>query len=167
MTQEPDRATSGGNGAAVQGSSRVGVYPLDYGWGWSVVAPDGTRVTGACRRTQSDAQKCAQREADFRDQLERDRVDGVTSERTTTVLERGVRACTKCGKPHDLVATTRRGKRWGQTWASPDCASYHAESWESLARRPMSGLHPSKRGPSGSAEPLRPEVAPNPEGGHQ
>jgi hypothetical protein len=27
--------------------------------------------------------------------------------------------------------------------------------------------HPSKSGSSGSAEPLRPEVAPNPEGGHQ
>ena len=53
--------------------SRVGVYPLDYGWGWQVVAPDGTRVSCAGYSTEAGAKKAARHEARFRDRLERDR----------------------------------------------------------------------------------------------
>jgi hypothetical protein len=115
--------------------SRVGVYPTDFGWSYQVVAPDGWRVSAHGYPTQADAQKAGRREARFRDRLERDRVDGVTSTPTQRVLERGARVCETCGKAHDLVATTRRGRRWGQTWASPECGSYRPESWEALARR--------------------------------
>jgi hypothetical protein len=114
--------------------SRVGVYPLAYGWGWQVVAPDGTRISGTDSSAEA-AKKAARHQARFYDRLERDRVDGVVSERTDQVLEHGVRICEKCGKPHDLVAMTRRGRRFGQTWESPDCGSYRPESWETLARR--------------------------------
>lgn len=117
--------------------SRVGVYPLDFGWGYQVVAPDGTKVSGS-RDTEADAKKAARHHARFYDRLERDRVDGVVPKATSTVLERGVRDCQKCGKPHDLVATTRRGRRSGQTWAAPDCETYYPESWEALARRLLS-----------------------------
>jgi hypothetical protein len=115
--------------------SRMGVYPGDFGWGWQVVASDGTRVSCAGYATEADAKKGARHQARFQDRLERDRVDGVVSKATDRVLERGVRVCEKCGKPHDLVATTRRGRRWGQTWASPDCGTYRPESREALARR--------------------------------
>lgn len=117
--------------------SRIGVYPTRFGWVAKVVAPDGSRWTGPGHTNAADARKAARRSARFYDQLERDRVDGVESVRTDKVLERGVRLCTKCGKPHDRVATTRRGKRWGQTWESPDCGPYYAESWEEFARRQM------------------------------
>jgi hypothetical protein len=115
--------------------SRVGVYPLGYGWGWQVVAPDGTQVSSGGHSTKASAQKAARCEARFRDRLERDRVDGVVSQRTERILEQGVRVCQKCGEPHDLVAMTRRGRRFGQTWSAPDCGTYHPESWETLARR--------------------------------
>lgn len=115
--------------------SRAGVYPVNWGWGWRVVAPDNTEISSAGYPTEALAKKAARREARFRDRLERDRVDGVVSERTDRVLERGVRVCEKCGKTHDLVAQTRRGRRFGQTWESPDCGPYHPESWEALARR--------------------------------
>lgn len=115
--------------------SRVGVYPLDFGWGWQVVAPDGMRISGTAHSTEASAKKAARGEARFRDRLERDRVDGVVPKRTGKVLERGVRTCEKCGKAHDLVAITRRGRRAVQTWASPDCGIYRPESWETLARR--------------------------------
>lgn len=117
---------------------RVGVYPFGvfgYDWGYSVVAPDGVRVTQGGFPTREAARKAATHQARFYDRLERDRVDGVVEERTDRVLERGVRICESCGKPHDLVATTRRGRRWGQTWAAPDCGTYYAESWEAVARR--------------------------------
>jgi hypothetical protein len=114
--------------------SRKGVYPVGFGWRWQVVAPDGTQVSGG-GSTEADAKKAAAREARFRDRLERDRVDGVVSKTTDRVLEHGVRVCERCGKTHDLVATTRRGRQWGQTWASPDCGTYHPESWEAFARR--------------------------------
>lgn len=115
--------------------SRVGVYPIDFGWCWQVVAPDGTRVSSAGYATEALAKKAARREARFRDRLERDRVDGVVDKVTDRVLERGVRACDGCGKTHDLAATTRRGRRWGQSWSAPDCGTYRPESWEALARR--------------------------------
>lgn len=117
--------------------SRLGVYPLTYGWGYSVVAPDGTQAMHAGFASEASARASARRTARFYDRLERDRVDGVVEKRTARILERGVRPCERCGKPHDLVATTRRGRRWGQTWASPDCGPYVPESWESVARRAM------------------------------
>lgn len=117
--------------------SRIGVYPLHYGWGYAVVAPDGTRVTAGGFDTEVDARKAAQRSGRFYDKLERDQVDGIGRVRTDRVLERGVRICSQCGKPHDRVAVTRRGKPWGSTWAAPDGHSYHGESWESFARRNM------------------------------
>lgn len=118
--------------------SRVGVYPLNYGWGWQVFAPDGTRISSSGYPTEADAKKRARHEARFRDRLERDRVDGVISKVTSNVLERGVRVCETCGEPHNLVTTTRRGRRWGQTWAAPRCGTYKPESWEALARRLLS-----------------------------
>lgn len=120
---------------AMYRKSRVGVYPVAYGWRWQVVAPDGVVVSGGGYDTEATAKKAARSQARFYDRLERDRVDGVVSKRTTTVLERGVRVCESCGKPHDLVALTRRGRRFGQTWATPDCGTYRPESWEALARR--------------------------------
>lgn len=114
----------------------MGVYPIGYGWRWAVSAPDGTQISGS-ENTEADAKKRARYEARFRDRLERDRVDGVVSKVTSNVLERGVRLCESCGEPHDLVTTTRRGRRWGQTWASPGCGTYKPESWEALARRLM------------------------------
>jgi hypothetical protein len=114
--------------------SRVGVYPAAFGWRWQVVAPDGMQISGGAD-TEASAKRSARHQARFYDRLERDRVDGVVSERSDRVLERGVRICEACGKPHDLVATMRRGRRWGQTWAAPDCGTYRAESWEALARR--------------------------------
>jgi hypothetical protein len=114
--------------------SRVGVYPAAFGWRWQVVAPDGMQISGGAD-TEASAKRSARYQARFCDRLERDRVDGVVSERSDRVLERGVRICEACGKPHDLVATMRRGRRWGQTWAAPDCDTYRAESWETLARR--------------------------------
>jgi hypothetical protein len=110
--------------------SKLGVYPLEWGWAYSVIAPDGTRVTAGGYADMAAARKAARFQARFYDRLECDRVDGVVPVRTDRVLERGIRACKGCGKPHDLVATTRRGRRSGQTWASPDCETYRAESWE-------------------------------------
>jgi hypothetical protein len=117
----------------------VGVFPDTFGWGFRVVTPDVTRSSsyGYGFPTEADARRAARKAARFCDRLERDRVDGVVSKRTDRVLEHGVRVCEKCGKPHDLVAMTRRGRRFGQTWASPDCGAYYPESWEALARRLM------------------------------
>lgn len=115
--------------------SKVGVYPLDWGWAYRVVAPDRTSVTQAGFSTEASAKKAARFQARFYDRLERDRVDGVVTQRSNRVLERGVRTCERCGKPHDLVATTRRGRRFGQTWATPECGDYHPEPWEAVARR--------------------------------
>jgi hypothetical protein len=39
--------------------SRVGVYPLNFGWGWQVMAPDRTRVSGGGYTTEADAKKAA------------------------------------------------------------------------------------------------------------
>lgn len=114
--------------------SRVGVFPVGFGWRWQVVAPDGMQISGGSS-TEALAKKAARHQARFYDRLERDRVDGIVEKVTDRVLERGVRICEGCGKTHDLVATTRRGRRWGQTWASPDCGTYRPESWEALARR--------------------------------
>lgn len=118
--------------------SRMGVFPVGCRWCWQVVAPDGTQISGGSP-TEVDAKQTARRQARFYDRLERDRVDGVVDINLEHVLEHGVRLCKNCGKPHNLVATTRRGRRWGQTWASPDCGTYHAESWEELARRLLQG----------------------------
>lgn len=117
--------------------SRVSVYRLGIGklWGWKVVAPDGTRISCARDFDEALARKDARHSARSRDRLERDRVDGIVDVRTDRVLERGVRVCQECGTTHDLVATTRRGRRWGQTWATPECGTYRPESWETLARR--------------------------------
>lgn len=115
--------------------SRFGVYPLEYGWAFSVVAPDRQRTTQTGFATEADARKAAKRSARFYDQIERDRVDGIETVRTDRVLEQGVRNCLKCGKPHNRVMTTRRGKKWGSTWATADCETYHSESWEAMARR--------------------------------
>lgn len=105
-------------------------------YGFEVVAPDGgTRVSQSGFETEVAMRKAARRQARFYDQLERDRVDGVVPKRTSTILERGVRPCIKCGKPHDCVATTRRGKRWGRTWEAPDCDAYRPMSWEDFARQ--------------------------------
>lgn len=115
--------------------SRLGVYPTEFDWSYSVIAPDRTRVTNGGFATAADARKAARRTARVYDRLERDRVDGVVDQRTDQVLEHGVRNCERCGQPHNLVAVTRRGRRCGQTWAAPDGHSYHGESWESVARR--------------------------------
>jgi hypothetical protein len=115
--------------------SRFGVYPDAFGWRYQVVTPDGGTASAGLFATEKEARVAARKNARFYDQLERDRVDGVVEERTETVLERGLRPCTKCGEPHDLVATTRRGKRWGQTWVKPGCGSYRPESWEEFARK--------------------------------
>lgn len=115
--------------------SKWGAYPLEYEWAFSVIAPDGTRVTAGGYATEADAKRGARHQARFYDKLERDRVDGVTLKTTGHVLEYGIRNCHKCGEPHNLVSMTRRGKRWSQTWAKPGCGSYEPESWEELARR--------------------------------
>lgn len=116
--------------------SRKGVYPLDFGWGWQVVAPDGTRISGTAI-DEEGAKKAARFQAQCYDRLERDRVDGIVPKRTDRILEHGVRTCEACGKPHHLVEVARRGRRAGQTWAAPDCDVYRPESWEALARRLM------------------------------
>lgn len=115
--------------------SRYGVYPDVFGWRAQVVAPDGAQWNAGGYRTEQEARAAAVRSARFYDKGERDRVDGVATKRGTKVIERGVRPCKNCGEPHDCVTTTRRGRRWGQTWEKPGCGTYMPESWEDFARK--------------------------------
>lgn len=121
--------------------SRLGVFPVAYGWAYRAFAPNASmpgstiEVSGSGFDSEDAARRAAKHATKFYDDLERYRVRGVSERRLKRPVERGLRACRDCGEPHDCYAI-QYGRFRFQSWASlKDGHAYRAESWEAFAQR--------------------------------